>query len=103
MTFEKQLIYRGVSKELNLIKMYSHQGTVLEKMLTRCGKDSPIPIIMAVDAIAAGTLAHRVSLLEGQSQGHKAIFKGLKMTFRIKIYGNNYTMLICIKNTTNFF
>ena len=40
--------------------------------------------------------------LKGQSQGHNAIFKGLKIIFRTKIWEKNYTMLISIKNTTNF-
>ena len=40
--------------------------------------------------------------LKGQLQGHAAIFKGLKMTFRIKILKKNYTTLISVKNTTNF-
>ena len=40
--------------------------------------------------------------LKGLSKGHNAIFKGLKMTFRMKILEKNYTTLIIIKNTTNF-
>ena len=36
------------------------------------------------------------------SQGHNVIFKGLKMTFRIKILKKNYTTSISVKNTTNF-
>ena len=39
---------------------------------------------------------------KGLSQGHNAIFKGLKMTFRMKILKKNYTTLISVKNTTNF-
>ena len=41
-------------------------------------------------------------ILKGEAQGHYAIFKGLKMTFRTKILKKNYTTLISIKNTTNF-
>ena len=41
--------------------------------------------------------------LKGESQGHNAIFKGLKMTFKTKILKKkNYTTLISIKNTTSF-
>lgn len=43
----------------------SLEGTVLGRLFDRCGKDSPIPIIMAVDALAAGidTTAHTASFL----------------------------------------
>jgi len=32
----------------------SLEGTVLEKMIERCGKDSPLPVVMANDALFAG-------------------------------------------------
>ena len=41
-------------------------------------------------------------LLKGQLRGRTEIFKGGKMTFRTKILKKKYTMLITIKNTTNF-
>ena len=42
-------------------------------------------------------------LLKGQLHGRAEIFKGLKMTLRTKILKKNYTMLMSVKNTTNFF
>ena len=40
---------------------------------------------------------------KGQLHGQAEIFNGLKITFRTKILKKkNYTMLISVKNTTNF-
>lgn len=39
---------------LKTVKNQLYTGTVLEKMIERCGKDSPLPVVMANDALFAG-------------------------------------------------
>ena len=48
-------------------------------------------------------LEKKLKTLKGQLHGRAEIFKGLKMTFRMNILKKNYTTLISVKNTTNFF
>ena len=43
-----------------------------------------------------------ILLLKGLSQGHNAIFKGLKMTFRMKILKKKLYHANQHQNTTNF-
>ena len=46
-------------------KKHDFLGTVLWKLLERCGAESPIPTIMAVDSLSAGidTTAHTATFL----------------------------------------
>ena len=53
--------------------------------------------------LPTGDLKSILKPLKGESQGHNAIFKGLKMTFRTrKLKKQNCTTLISTKNTKNF-